>query len=1202
MSKEVLTHSDRYVRKTNRIILIIGIIALVVFLFGLMLLNVDTTEEEKTYQIDTDINDETSEETVTDNDTNAEIVFDDAEEIERPITLEPSVIDMGKIVLGRSASGVLTIGTNSKAAIRIVSVELEDIPSEGFSFEEDCKGKELRGDTTCKVQIRWLPTVAANIQNNFKIIWHETNVSAANAKHSEVEVKGSAVTKEDCQFCDTGVNGPAGEHVEANKRVRYAVGPDGQVIGVIDDDGIVRDADGNIIGKVNANGLVMDKDGNIIGVASTGKLIFDENGKVIGYVDADGIARDMDGNVIGKMLADGTIVDENGNVIGKAVDYGYVYDDAGNIIGRVLPDGSVIDENGNVIGHLNENGEVVNEAGEVIGHTAKSGEVIFDDEGSAVGVVMPNGTVVNANGDVIGTLGKDGKVYASEVIGQRGAAVRLAVDEQGNVIGYIGDDGKVYDFAGNLIGQVDENGNIIDKEGNIIGKAGTDWVDLAVDKDGKPIGWIDKEGKVHQMNLIGRIDENGIAYDINGNPIGRVSDKDKSLIVDKDGNVIGRVDVNGNIYAGEKIIGIVDSDGVVRSYGVRVVGSMVDKNLLPITPEGKVLGVINNQGEIVKEQKVVGKMRPNGIVTNLTGDKVLAVGVQPGYIVNWGCDYSLTLDKDGVIRQDGKETKYRIFADGTVWSPDGKFMGKAIETGSIYDNECRYIGEVNADGYVRDTNRKEIGCLNPDGTVLDLEEPRVKGHLVKMKNVFSSDWQVLGRLEENGILRDKDQNIIGCANDYGEVYDRNMAYLGSVSDARYAFDFEGKLLGVFNDVGNIEIAGVKGAHQFLNRYVADANQEIVGFAAPYVSILVDATGKRIGHLFPDGYVYDDLGVIVDKINGGEQGFYSGSAAKFFDPKFVVDMTGRVIGRVNYDQNVIDNIGKSIGKINANGLIFDDKGQQIGGVVRQGSARGYNGVYLGYVVKNGDVVQLEETQDGDGKKYRKGEISGNVVPDGHVIKEKRIIGEVLPQDVMVDIMGDYVGFSNDRGLVVSGSGKYITTLLPGGSAINSIMQMQKGFVVDYSGKLIGTVLPTGVFMDNKRIISGKVLADGKVVNDEGRFIGEVVNGDIVIGNDDKVKGFVGFDGKVYFNGNVIGKVVTDGLATDKQNNVLGHVYSIGSTVLSSRGEFIGRLTANGKVIDNQNREVGYLKSNGSFIDKNKNVSGYVLPEVARNRRN
>ena len=60
MSKEVLTHSDRYVRKTNRIILIVGIITLFVFLFGLLLLTTETPEEEQHYEVEDTIDAESN--------------------------------------------------------------------------------------------------------------------------------------------------------------------------------------------------------------------------------------------------------------------------------------------------------------------------------------------------------------------------------------------------------------------------------------------------------------------------------------------------------------------------------------------------------------------------------------------------------------------------------------------------------------------------------------------------------------------------------------------------------------------------------------------------------------------------------------------------------------------------------------------------------------------------------------------------------------------------------------------------------------------------------------------------------------------------------------------------------------------------------------------------------------------------------------
>ena len=422
MAKEVLTHSDRYVRKTNRIILIVGIITLLVFLFGLMLLTTDTPEEEQHYEVEDTIDAE-SDLGMGNNTTNneAEIEFDDAEQVERPITLTPNPINMGQVVLGNDATNVLTIGTNGKGAIRIISVDLEDAAFEGFKFENNCNDKELRGKITCTVTMRWLPTVAANVQNNFKITWRETNVSDSNAKHDEVPVYGNAVRKEDCNFCDSsgsaGIGGAASAQgdLQTSGQVKYAVGPDGKIIGVIGEDGIVRDANGLEIGRVNADGMVVDKDGNIIGVASTGKLVVDANGTVSGYVDAVGVAHDADGKVIGNMLSDGTIIDDGGKVIGKAVSTGYVYDSNGNIIGRVLEDGSVVDLDGNVIGKVDENGNVVDRNGNIIGNVAKSGEVALDENGNRLGIVMPNGEVVNENGDVVGYVDENGNLHVKNL-------------------------------------------------------------------------------------------------------------------------------------------------------------------------------------------------------------------------------------------------------------------------------------------------------------------------------------------------------------------------------------------------------------------------------------------------------------------------------------------------------------------------------------------------------------------------------------------------------------------------------------------------------------------------------------------------------------------------------------------------------------------------------------------------------------------
>ena len=226
----------------------------------------------------------------------------------------------------------------------------------------------------------------------------------------------------------------------------------------------------------------------------------------------------------------------------------------------------------------------------------------------------------------------------------------------------------------------------------------------------------------------------------------------------------------------------------------------------------------------------------------------------------------------------------------------------------------------------------------------------------------------------------------------------------------------------------------------------------------------------------------------------------------------------------------------------------------------------------------------------------------MTPDGHIVRDKKVVGEVLPYGIMVNVFGNPIGISNTQGLVVSPDGRSIAVLLPGGGNSNNYVALQTGAVIDYSGEVIGVALPTGEFMDTRHLVSGRVLADGKVISNDGNFLGEVVSGDIVIGNDDKFKGLVGLDGVITNSGREIGRILTDGLAVDKQGNILGRVYTIGNNIISNKGKYIGRLGANGKVVADGNQEVGYLKSNGSFVDVDKNVSGYSLPEVARNRRN
>ena len=867
MSQEPLTNSEKYVKKTNNIILMIGLSSLVVFIIGLVLL-VTSGKEEEIYE----------EPVFTEN---ADVFGDipttsgavqgiefSTMDGEDPITTTPNPVPMGEVVLGTDAHNVLTIGTNGKNSIKIVSVELAEAPTAGFVYEDRCAGVTLAGEEVCHIKMSWAPVLAGNVQNNFVISWHEVNLGKESIKAAKVPVTGSAVEKEDCTACipeggvttSTDGNKPRGN--------RLAIGPDGKVIGEIDEDGFVRDANGNIVGKVGADGLILDENGNVIGVAENRKAVFDEFGNLIGYALPDGTVVDANGNVIGKVLPDGTVVDLNGKSLGKVVETGFVYDENGNIIGRVLPDGTVVDANGNVIGKVLPDGTVVDLNGNKIGTVSTPGRVAVDATGRQIGVVMPDGTVVDKNGNVVGYVDEDGNViYKNSPLA--GKKLKVAYDANGNIIGYI-----------------DENGNLLNANGEIIGKM---------------------------------------------NPDGTV--------VDLNGKVIG--------YAGEEII--FDDE--------MVIGRVVSFNSIPITPQGTLLGVLQNDGTIENEKKqVVGRSLPDGTVRDASG-KVIAKMVKAGMIVGYGCNDIGYLDKDGKIKKGNEETGYKINHEGIASNSDGKYIGEVLPTGKVFDSKCNLLGRVDAKGIVKNASNKYIGCVNPDGSVLNEEGEHV-GNVAKKGIVVDVNGNYLGKIGKDNLVKDTSGQSVGCVDLFGDVFDNKGSYIGKVITDRYAYTLSGEFMNVVNKTAKVNVYGKPAATITPDGLVLDDKRSIIGVALPAKTSIMSSTGKKIGQLFIDGNIYDGKGVSQGIIKNGGLNIYNNINGKVMPTGEVVDVKGNIVGTVNADGQVVSRYGDVLGRIDANGIFFNHSGDYTGSVVETGSAIGYDGTYVGYATSSGRIIDLE----------------------------------------------------------------------------------------------------------------------------------------------------------------------------------------------------------------------------------------------------
>lgn len=1102
MSKEQLTHSEKYVKKTNTIILMIGLSSLLIFIFGLVLLiksgdNIEQYEEP----VFTDNADVFGSIPTTSNEQSIEF---STVEGEIPLTTTPDPIPMGEVVLGTEAKNVLTLGTNGKSSIKIVSVELADPPAAGFVFNDGCGSLSLTGDETCHVTMSWKPVVAGNVQNNFIISWHELNLGKDSVKAAKVPVTGVAVEKEDCNYCETSSDAKGVTSDKNAKGVRYAIGPDGKVIGIIDEDGYVRDANGNIIGRVGPDGLIVDKDGNVIGVAENRKAVYDEYGNLIGYVNPDGTVVDLNGNVIGRVLPDGTVVDKDGNVIGRAVDTGFVYDENGNIIGKILPDGTVVDMDGNVIGR-----------------------------------VLPDGTVVDLNGNVIGTVTKPG---------------RVAVDENGKVLGVVMPDGSVVDENGNTIGVVDENGNVVSKGSPLAGKR----LRVAYDANG---------------NIIGYVDENGNLLDVNGNVIGKMLPD--GTIVDIDGNVIG--------YAGEEIV--FDEEG-------RVIGKIVAFDKIPITPQGKVLGTLQNDGSIENERKqIIGRALPNGLVKDNTGKKIIAKMVRAGTIIGFGCNQIGYLDNDGTIKKGNEETNYQITPDGIVLSDEGKYIGEVLKIGRVFDNDCNLLGTVDNSGIVKDINNRYVGCVNPDGSVLN-ENGDFIGAVGRTGVAVDLNGKFLGEINTNNIVVNAAKLPVGCVGLLGDVFNSKGVYIGRAVGEQYAYSSSGEYINKVDNSAKVRIYSKPSAGLSPNGLIVDDKNNILGVSIPSKTSIISSSGAILGRLFPDGHVYDGKGVSQGMIKNRGWNIYNSIYGTILPEGEVVNLTGEVIGVAVNDGSVISRYGDVLGRVNAKGEFFNQNGEYKGGVVVRGAAIGYDGSYIGYATSSGKVIDLN------------GKNISFVTHDKKVANDKKeIIGEIIPEGIMVDALGNYKGFVNSLGDISDLTGGVITAILPGGSSDKNLNILNQGFVIDFGGNVVGVISIDGNVLNIEGASLGKVLSDGNVMSVSGKVIGEVVSGDIVVSNSDKVVGYVNFDGKIVgLDGSIIGKAISGGLALDMNDHILGKTFKIGATILGNDGKYKGRLAPDGSVVDTKDGKIGYIKSNGSFIDMDKKVSGYVLGEVAKNKRN
>lgn len=716
------------------------------------------------------------------------------------------------------------------------------------------------------------------------------------------------------------------------------------------------------------------------------------------------------------------------------------------------------------------------------------------------------------------------------------------------------------------------------------------------------------------------VKEDGIAYDSEGNPVGKLAEGDaedlagypiaeNGEILDDDGDLVGRVELLPD---------------TIRQQ----MNALKEKDELPEGAED-IIDQLPDTDDAADEVQLPGLHILNGLTCDPTGTIFNDDGDAIGQVTDGDPQelMNATLNEDGeFIDDDGNvvgHAKVHEEAAGLYDDVEDAADEAADEAGEVEDElpgiealegkELNEAGEIvdddgNVLGQIEDEELKEkieSGELNPEdlkineaGEVVD-EEGNVLGKMElaegaaeKLAAASSVDIRILDgrKVNKKGKILDDDGEEIGelkegelkdCAgkkvNDKGEVLDKDGNVIGKV----------GVVPGEAAETATRELL------EELGELPEDAEEDAgPQFRIPDLDVL---EGLKVNK---KGKILNEDGEEIGELTSGDLAECAGK--KVNDQGEVLDAEGNVIGRVKALPQEIP-----AEELEAEeGEDAEDEGQELPplstleglGVNKAGKIVDSNGNIVGELIE-GDAKKLAKsgtTADAEGQFWdNKGNVIGRaktlpvedgdeespfaglegltVVKDGYVEDEndnrvgvvtegdaKKLIGRAVDEDGdILDKKGNVVGHA-ERWEEADEEAE------PEEDPVD--LSDLEGKTVNKMGMVIGDdgVPVARLIEGNPKELAGRKLdGEGQIWNDSGKVIGRVE----LIPEDEreaKAEGpFAGLEGL---------RVIADGLVADEDENVVGRI-----------------------VEGNAKRLVGLkVDEDGDIIDKHGNVKGHAEP--------
>lgn len=836
----------------------------------------------------------------------------------------------------------------------------------------------------------------------------------------------------------------------------------------------------------------------------------DFNGDVLGKIIPDGKVVSLDNQLIGNVTTDSFILDYNGNIIGGVIPQGIAIGNDNKLLGKVNNDGSVRLASGKVVGRVLPTGLVVDEGFSIIGSVLFPG-LIYDNRGRVIGRLTGDGVYTNLNGEEIGFVSANGYAYRridrDASLEGRLISSKMVVSNAGEFMGSVVPGGKVTNFDSVIIGSIRANGLVYDTENNVIG--GIVNTSYAFDNLGNYLGIVAYNGEViNKDQLMGRLASNG-------------------SIIDPDGNAIG--------------------------YSLELSATATDLN-------GRYLGRLNPNGNVVRSREVIGRIGARGLVFDNNG-KVLGKILSSGPVFDYAGTLKAQALKNGrVILPDGSPFGY---IKGEIAYDNGsRVFGATQDKKLIYSNDNIFQGVTDIDSTL--TFGDEKLTVSPFGFVFS-GTGEVVGQSLKSKEIYNLAGANISTISLNGKMIGSVASLTGNITQSGFALDERNRILGKSICATYAVDDKG------TDLGNLAY----------NNQILDSSQKVISKVLPDQSIVPIGNGvvmPRLGTAYSEGLVLGFDGSLLGAVD------YFGITR---------DLSNNPLGRTTANSQVIDNTGSLIGGLVENKVFVDMECKTLGILSSRGDVRNARDIMQGRALLNNQVV----TEGGD--------VIGYGIKDGlgAVIDDKgNTLGIISNNGQVVDYSGKALGCIDKRGFlknkenaVLGGTIEYQPVINFKDKIIGRITL--DGSVINEDGQGLGYVQPTGNINSKTGIPIGSIFKYQVAFDNDNKFLGRVLSDATVINSRNQIVGTVDFDGYVNANGKKIGFALYDMYIYDNDFNTIGYISKDGN-VISLNGQNIGTmdrgfyLDRNFKVIGRGNRDF-YIRDDSNLIIGELTLEGTLL---------